>query len=250
MQICYEKPIKKMSRLLLLLCFCLCIRQNIIAQLRYVSGLFPTIDHSGSITRNVNYSLYYFGAFPLLNLEQPNISKDADFLLFYAEQALTFQANKHFSFTGAYVYQREKVTKDIFLNENRIHLQATYQHTISTAQLKHRLRFDNRFIKGSSTEQVTNNHRLRYLAGLTIPINNRKNNLYFTAYEEMFFNTFKNPGKVYGENWAYAAIGIQLDSKNKFETGPLYITWNTGNRTWFHQYYLQLSWISHIDFIN
>jgi hypothetical protein len=72
--------------------------------------------------------------------------------------------------------------------------------------------------------------------------------LYFTAYEEIFFNTFKNAGAFYAENWAYAALGVKLNDKNKLETGPLYIAWNTGGTNWFHQYYLQFTWISHLDF--
>jgi len=176
------------------------------AQSTFVGGLFPTIDHSGTITKHLDYSFYYFGAIPLVNFNNPDISKDANFLLLYSEQALTFNVNKHLSFTGSYV------------------------------------------VHNRTTDETPYTHRLRYLIGLDFPIKSKKNNLYFTAYEEAFFNTFKNAGAVYGENWAYAAIGVKLNDKNKIETGPLYITWNTGGNNWFHQYYLQLTWVSHLDF--
>lgn len=217
------------------------------AQSTFVGGLFPTLDHSGTITKHLDYSLYYFGAFPLINFKNPDISKDPNFLLFYSEQALTFNVNKHLSFTGSYVYQREKVAKDN-LNENRVHIQTTYKHFVKTVNLKHRLRFDNRFIHDNTTDKTLYRHRLRYLIGLDFPIKSKKDNLYFTAYEEAFFNTFKNVSAVYAENWAYAAIGTKLNDNNKLETGLLYITWNTGGQNWFHQYYLQLTWVSHIDF--
>ena len=168
--------------------------------------------------------------------------------MYYSEQALTFNVNKHLSFTGSYVYQRENVTKDNYSNENRVHIQATFKHSANTVNLKHRLRFDNRFVHNRTTDETPYTHRLRYLIGLDFPIKSKKNNLYFTAYEEAFFNTFKNAGAVYGENWAYAAIGVKLNDNNKIETGPLYITWNTGGNNWFHQYYLQLTWVSHLDF--
>ena len=222
--------------------------QNTKAQSTYVGGLFPTIDHSGTITKHLDYSFYYFGAFPLVKFNKPDISKEANFLLFYSEQALTFNVNKHLSFTGSYVYQRENVTKDNYSNENRVHIQATYKHLAKTINLKHRLRFDNRFVHNRTTGETPYTHRLRYLIGLDFPIKSKRNNLYFTAYEEAFFNTFKNAGAIYGENWAYAAIGVKLNDKNKIETGPLYITWNTGGNNWFHQYYLQLTWVSHLDF--
>ena len=87
-----------------------------------------------------------------------------------------------------------------------------------TINLKHRLRFDNRFVHNRTTGETPYIHRLRYLIGLDVPIKSKKNNLYFTAYEEAFFNTFKNPSAVYGENWAYAAIDVKLNDKNKIET--------------------------------
>jgi hypothetical protein len=223
--------------------------QSILAQSTFVGGLFTTIDHSGSITKHLDYSLYYFCAFPLVNIKKPDISKDANFLLFYSEQALTYNVNKHLSFTGSYVYQRENITADNYLNENRVHVQATFKHHVKTINLKHRLRFDNRYVHNLTTGGTPYTHRLRYLIGLDFPIKSKKSNLYITAYEEAFFNTFKNAGAFYGENWAYAAIGVKLNDKNKIETGPLYITWKTGGYNWFHQYYLQLTWVSLLDFI-
>jgi len=219
---------------------------NAKAQSVFVGGIFPTIDHSGTISQKLDYSFYYFGAFPLINFTKPNVSKDANFLLFYAEQALTFNATKNLSFTGSYLYQRANVVYDNFVNENRIYVQATFKHKAGPVNFKHRLRFDNRFIQNRVTGETPYTHRLRYLIGIDFPI---KNNIYFTAYEEAFFNTYKGAGVVYGENWAYAAIGIKLNEKNKIETGPLYITWNTGGNNWFNQYYLQVTWVSHLNFI-
>ena len=44
-----------------------CLTASSKAQSTYVGGLFPTIDHSGTITKYLDYSFYYFGAFPLVN---------------------------------------------------------------------------------------------------------------------------------------------------------------------------------------
>lgn len=236
---------KRVSALNILLLFLI---KNTCAQSKLVGGLFPTIDHSATITKNLDYSLYYFGAFPFIHFKNPDNSKDPKFLLFYSEQALTLNLNKHVSFSGSYVYQRENVTQDNFLNENRAYVQTTYKHAAKTVNLKHRLRFDNRFIHNNMTDKTTNTHRLRYFIGLDFAIKNREDNLYFTAYEEAFFNTFKNASAGYAENWSYAAIGTKLNDNNKLETGLLYITWNTSGNKWFHQYYLQLTWVSHLDF--
>lgn len=215
------------------------------AQSINVGGVFPTIDHSGTISSKLDYSLYYFAAFPLVNFDKPDVSKDSYFHLFYSEQALSYNVNSKFSLTGSYVYQRENVVYDNYVNENRFYVQAKYKHSINKVNLTHRLRFDGRYVHNRFTNETPFTHRVRYLIGMDVPINEK---LYFTAYEEAFFNTFENAGSVYGENWAYAALGKKLNGRNKIEAGILYVTWNIGKQSWFNQYYFQLTWISHLDF--
>lgn len=215
------------------------------AQSLFYGGIFPTLDHSATLSNKWGYSLYYFGAFPLANLQKPDVSKDANFLLFYSEQALTFSLNNKISFTGSYVYQRANAVYDTYVNENRFYAQTTFRHKIKSISIKHRFRFDGRFIENRITNTSPFTHRARYLIGASGPVNEK---LYFTLYEEAFFNTYANAGAFYGENWAYAAIGVKLNKCNKIEAGPLYITWNTGGNNWFNQYYLQLTWVSNLDF--
>lgn len=210
-----------------------------------VGGVFPTIDHSGTLSNKLDYSLYYFAAFPLINFDKPDVSKNPYFHLFYSEQALSYNVNSKFSLTGSYVYQRANVVYDNYVNENRFYLQAKYKHSIKKVNLTHRLRFDGRFIHNRITNETPFTHRLRYLIGMDTPINEK---LYFSAYEEAFFNTFNGASAFYGENWAYAGIGKKINSKNKLELGILYVTWNIGSNNWFNQYYLQLTWNTHIDF--
>ena len=215
------------------------------AQNIHLGGVLPTIDHSGTISNKFNYSLYYFTAFPLFNFKDPDISNDTYFHLFYSEQALSYNINNKFSLTGSYVYQRENAVYDNYANENRFYIQTKYKHNVKKVNLTHRLRFDGRFVHNRITNEIPFTHRVRYLIGADVPINEK---LYFTSYEEAFFNTFKNAGAVYGENWAYAAVGKKLNENNKMEAGILYVTWNIGNNNWFNQYYFQLTWISHLNF--
>jgi hypothetical protein len=218
------------------------------AQSTLVGGVFPTIDFSGSITKKLDYSFYYFGAFPLLTLKHSEFYDTPVMLLFYSEQALTFNPNKQLSFTGSYVYQREKGADHNYINENRLFLQAAFKHSLQAVNFKHRLRFDNRFIHDRVRNETPNTHRLRYLIGLDFPIKSKGGDLYFAAYEEVFLNTFKNATAVYAENWSYMALGIRLNGGNKMEAGPLYITWKTAGGNWFHQVYLQMTWISQLGF--
>lgn len=218
------------------------------AQSLHYGGAFPTIDHSGKLSEKWGYNFYYFGAFPIVNLQNPQPNKDVNFLLFYSEQSLSYNINSKFSLTGSYVYQRANVVYDNYVNENRFYVQAKYKHSIKAFNFAHRVRFDGRFIQNRFTNQTPFTHRARYLLGLDFPIATKKNNLYFTIYEELFFNTLSNAKPVYEENWAYAALGIKLNEKNKIEPGILYITWNIGQTNWFNQYYFQLTWISNLDF--
>lgn len=237
-----------MRRILLvtfLLFFCF---GSSMAQSVYVGGLFPTIDHSGKLTNKLDYNLYYFGAFPLVNFNTSTSSDNARFLLFYSEQALTYNLNQQFSLTASYVYQRENSSPNNYWDENRLYAQATFKHTINRMNIKHRLRFDNRFIKNETLGKMPYMHRLRYLVGMDRALAGGKNKLYLTAYEEVFLNTFSNAMAVYGENWAYAAIGFKLGKQNKIELGPLFITWITSKNTWFNQFYGQVTWVSSLDF--
>ncbi len=215
--------------------------------LHYV-GAFPTIDHSGTLSNKLGYGLYYFGAFPIINLKKPQPNKDANFLLFYSEQSLTYSFNNKFSLTGSYVYQRANVVYDNYVNENRLYIQAKYKQNRRKINIAHRVRFDARFIKNRITNETPFTHRARYLFGLDFPLKSKKENLYFTMYEELFFNTVNGAKPIYEENWAYAALGIKLNEKNKIESGILYITWNIGKQNWFNQYYFQLTWINSLDF--
>lgn len=218
-----------------------CFSQN-----RNIIGVFPTIDHSASLSQKLDYGVYIFGAFPLFELNSLNHSNDLYFHLFYSEIALTFNKSKQLSFTGSYLYQRENVLKSSSINENRFYLQSKYKHSIGRLNLAHRLRFDGRFIQNKSTGKFPFSHRIRYLIGLDYDLNSKS---YLTSYEELFFNTLKNANPIYNENWFYAAYGRKLNERNKIETGLLFVTWNIGNKNWYNQYYFQLTWINRLNFI-
>lgn len=212
-------------------------------------GLFPTIDHSGTISKKFDYSLYYFGAINLFNSKINNAQQNTGFFAFYAEQALTYKINSQLSFTASYVYERQNPTYNNYRNENRFYLQSTYKHLIKASTLKHRLRFDGRFVENRVTKETPFTSRVRYLIGLQTPIQYVKDKLYFTAYNEFFFNTENKATPTYAENWAYAGLGYKINKSNTIEAGPLYIAWaNNKQGDYTNLYYLQFSWITHIDY--
>lgn len=211
-------------------------------------GLFPTIDHSGTISKKLDCSLYYFGGVNLINEKINGVEDPANFFVFYAEQALTYRVNPHLSFTGSYVYERQHPTEVNYRNENRFYVQGTYNYDLNRTTLKHRLRYDGRFIENRATGESPYTSRLRYLFGISTPIRKASYKLYFSAYNEFFFNTYKSASAIYGENWAYAGMGIKATKASTFEVGPLYIFWVNKGTELTNFLYLQLTWSTHVNF--
>jgi hypothetical protein len=233
----------KTFTLILAILFC----TKIFSQDTHLLGTFPTIEHVGKLSSKLEYGLYYFGAFPLINLSKSKQLSNTSLLLFYAENGLTYHLNKRLSVNAAYVFQKENPIDENFVLENRIHTQIQYKFLARKTEIRQRIRFDYRYLKPNNQKDYSIKHRIRYLAGFTLPINQNAGS-YITTYEEVFFNT--NPIYKVGleENWFALNWGKKISNKHKFETGPLYISWKTGQKTWLHQYYWQFTWISLIDY--
>lgn len=232
------------TSLLLLTCF------PVLAQRSSHLGLLPTIDHSGSISRTVDYSFYYFSGLNLANRYADNEKQRANLFVIYGEQALSYKPNEHLSFTASYVFERQHPLEDSYRNEQRFYLQTAYSYTLNRTKLKHRMRFDGRFIENRSSGNSPFTSRIRYLFGVTTPWQKNWDKIYINLYNEFFFNTYKGAASIYGENWAYAGVGLHTKQMGSFEAGPLYIFWvnnNEGDLSNF--YYLQFTWISHISFL-
>lgn len=211
-------------------------------------GLCPTIDHSGTLSSHWSYGLYYFGMYNFINDEVGGIKDPAELFAFYSEQSISYNVTKELSLTGSYVYERQHPLRDNYRNENRFYFQSTYKYALGRTGIKHRLRYDGRFIRDRTTGNAPFSSRLRYLTGINAPLS-KTGKCYFSAYNEFFFNTAKGATTIYGENWAYAAIGFKTGQNSSIEAGPLYIYWVTDTKnTLKNFYYLQLTWSTHTDF--
>lgn len=238
-----------MKQILTLSIFTLLLTLTTSAQPSQHFGVFPTIDHSGTLTNKLDYSFYYFGAFNLTNSKINGVKQDANFFAFYAEQALTYKVNPNLSFTGSYVYERQYPLDSTYRNENRFYLQTAYKYDVNRTTIKHRLRFDGRYIENRFSGKSPFTSRLRYQIGLKTPLKKESDKIYFSMYNEFFFNLDKSATAIYGENWAYAGVGLKLNKSNSIEAGPLYIFWVNSKQNDLTQfYYLQLAWVSHLDF--
>lgn len=236
----------KLKRLIvvsLILCHYSLIAQNINHY-----GVFPTIDHTGVLSDRWSYGLYYFNAFNVVNEKGEGKEDRPGYFVFYAEQSLSYSLNKTLSVTGSYVYERQNPTRENHRNENRFYIQTTWKPEVDKTRLKFRVRFDGRFIQDPVTKERPFTSRVRFLLGGSRDITANKK-FYLTAYNEFFFDTYKDAPVTYSENWAYVGIGARTKKAGNWELGPLYICWVTNSdRDLLNFYYLQLSWITTLDF--
>jgi hypothetical protein len=211
------------------------------AQSTHSAGVFPTIDHSGKVTRSADYGLYYFLGIPLIELSNTATLNQPSVLLLYAEHAFNYSFNDYLSGTAAYVYQEENAFEPNVLKENRIHLQFAVKHGENGNQFKHRVRHDSRFL------QEAFKHRARYQFSYKKELSTGN---YFVLGQEFFIELTDAAPRLYNENWANVCYGIRLGERNSLELGMLYVTWNTGASNWRHQWYFQPTWVSKLDFTN
>ena len=204
-------------------------------------GLFPTIDHSGDISKKFSYNAYLFDAIKLDGSDDATLPADGSSFYIYGELGLSYQLTPRLSATAAYVHERQHPFTDSYRTENRLFQQLTLKLPIGKSELKQRLRFDERFIQDRVTGDAPLTTRLRYLIGVKYPANTK---VYFTGYTEAFFNTSND--FTYEENWAALQGGLKLNDANAIEAGLLLVNWKL-SEGWLNQYYLQLTWVSHID---
>ena len=97
--------------------------------------------------------------------------------------------------------------------ENRIFQQFILKDAIWKLAIEHRYRLEQRFLKSGDDPDIQ--HRARYRLQLTLPITG---NLFLNFYDEVFLNL---QGEVFGQNRAYAALGIKVSSNASLQLGYL-----------------------------
>ncbi len=119
----------------------------------------------------------------------------------------------------AFVHTEQFEKPDVPFVENRIFQDVITQQKVATSVLKHRFRFEQRFIEHQDFKS-----RLRYQLGLDIPLyqNTDKNqNLYATMYNEVFMNMDENSRKTnaFDRNRLYFGAGFKVNKDLGFQLG-------------------------------
>lgn len=221
---------------------------SITAQNQNFYGIFPVVSHSGILSKKFEYNFFLFTALNTFKQEYDGVKYPKKAVMFYVENTLIYNFNPKFSVAASYTYQRNNPFTSDYSNENRLWQQVTYRAFLKKTKLIFRLRFDERFTKDRVTNERPLSTRLRGLVGIELRLKKDTDKYYFTAYNEFFFNTSKPTYSIYAENWAYAGVGIKTQKYGSFEVGPLYIGGvRNANIDLQNLIYLQLSWITNID---
>lgn len=229
----------KVRFLLLLLVL---LSSNSLAQNHHIVGLFPTYNADLKINSKWTASVYSFLAINPVDQKTEGIEYPAQSNILYIELDAIYGLTETWSLAGSYTYERLNPFNDRYRNENRLWLQVQHYKKTGKLNIKNRLRYDFRFIQNRVSDQIAFNPRLRYLIGIDFPLHS--NSLYVAAYNEFFFNTYKDKISTYAENWSFAGIGFDLSKQSKIETGLLNISWvRNAEKDWLRQYYWQVTFI-------
>jgi len=208
-------------------------------------GLFPVYNQNGNISGKFDYSIFLFGAVNTFNQTIEGTNYPPKVFILYGEGAVSYNFNKNFSASFAYVYERQNPFGSDFRNENRLYQQLTYKHFVGNSTIKQRLRFDERFVQNRATGEAPLSHRLRYLLGFETPISEK---WYFSTYNEFFFSTSLPQDAFYSENWGYAGVGFKTKKWGNIEAGPIFITWvRNPAQERMNLWYLQIAWMTEIN---
>jgi len=99
------------------------------------------------------------------------------------------------------------------INEHRIYQQFVTKQNVGKLKLKHRYRFEQRFVESDFKM------RFRYFLSLNYPLIAKESSgkmLYASAYNEIFLNTEES---VFDRNRVFGGLGYKLSDNLKFEIG-------------------------------
>lgn len=119
----------------------------------------------------------------------------------------------------AFVHTEQIEKPDVPFKENRIFQDVITQQKIASNTLKHRFRFEQRFIENQDFKS-----RLRYQLGLDIPLYKnaeKQQNIYATMYNEVFMNVDETSRKTnfFDRNRLYFGAGFKVNNNLGFQFG-------------------------------
>jgi hypothetical protein len=146
------------------------------------------------------------------------ILKDLD--QFLGRTGLQYNYSDQAAFTVGYAFVQSEMIGDIDMPkiENRIYQEALLGQKINYFSVRHRFRYEQRFIEG-----VDFKTRYRYSLAINFPLyqNEVGRNLYAAVYNELFIHGEKKTetDELFDRNRLYLGAGLKLNPKFSFQVG-------------------------------
>jgi hypothetical protein len=223
-----------------------------VGQAHSLIGTLPTYYQYGDISHKFGYGIYAFAAHHTLDLTPTNLYP-SQWVHSYVEFDLTYKLNPNWLLTGSYTLERILPFQQAGYKENRLWLQLLWNKTFNRFTLMNRIRYDFRFVKhldGTQLNPATSfEPRARYFLGASIPL--KDGSPYIFIYQELFFNTYKEPDNILALNLTYFGLGFGLGDRFAIEPGVLGSFYPRADQTgWTFQYYFEATFYAHLNFPN
>lgn len=145
-----------------------------------------------------------------------NLTSDLNQLL--VRSAIQYNYNDEVTFSAGYgfVQTEKEFTPDLPTRENRAYQEASLQQSVSKLNLKHRFRYEQRFLEDDFKT------RFRYQLGIDVPVfdTNCGKSIYATAYNEIFINGENiNNESLFDRNRLFLGAGIKVNKQLGFQAG-------------------------------
>lgn len=197
---------------------------NGMSQDRFFFTLFPGISVTAPVAKNLDLNLNSSAQYNTIGNKYDDKWFPAAFNYFDFQLSGIYKYNQSLQFSAAWYYRQTSPGTSASFIENRFWQQMTIISRVNNFRLRNRIRIEERLIS-SNGEWDMLRWRLRYLAGIEIPLQGEKTDVrefYLNFSNEAYFNLSKPRNAIYSENWVSGLIGYRLTQLNRLEAGPVW----------------------------
>lgn len=187
-------------------------------------GALPAVSCSARMSNKINLNVFISSTIDGVDRTISGVRYPASDLQFYLQPSVVYIHSPQVNFGASYTYQRNNPFNSNYVNEHRLWEQIIFSFPVSAALQTNRIRFEERFIQNRDKRKYPFSTRIRYQAGLNLPLRGRSldvHEFYFNVYNEFYFSLTGLKNATWSENWSYSGVGYAISKKSRFETGYL-----------------------------
>ena len=197
---------------------------NVASQDRIFFTLFPGISITAPIAGKLDLNLNSSAQYNTIGNKYEEKWFPAAFNYVDLQLSGIYKYNQSLQISAAWYYRQSHPGTNTSFVENRFWQQITIISRVNNLRVRNRIRIEERLISSNGKADLLR-WRLRYLAGIEIPLQGEKTDVrefYLTFSNEAYFNLSKPRNAIYSENWLSGLIGYRLTQLNRIEAGPVW----------------------------